>query len=126
MICLHFFDGSGYDREFIANLEKTVRDAAINGVEILSGADDICIKCPFLKNNVCSPAENADEEIMKMDRKALELLNLSAGSRTRWDEIEHMLHHVFPEWQRRYCSDCEWMSTCEKNTSFQKMSNFEV
>jgi hypothetical protein len=121
LICLHFFDGSGYDREFIANLEKTIRDADDKEVEILSGADDICIKCPYLKNAACTTTENADEDIMEMDRRALELLSLSVGNRMRWGKIEQRLRHAFPEWYIRYCSDCEWINTCEKNTLFRKM-----
>ncbi len=122
LICLHFYDGSGYSREFIANLERTISDTEDKDVEILSGADDICIQCPYLENTACTYTENANEDIMEMDSKALALLNLSVGNIIRWNKIEPMLHHVFPEWHRRYCRDCEWINTCEKNTLFREMT----
>ena len=121
LICLHFFDGSGYSPEFIANLETIIQAAEDKEVEILSGADDICIKCPYLENTACAYTENANEDIMEMDSRALELLNLSAGNKIRWDEIVQMLHHVFPEWYKQYCRDCEWINTCEKNRLFREM-----
>ncbi len=122
LICLHFFDGSGYNPEFIANLEKTLDAAEDGDIEVCSGADDICMACPSLENNVCNNSENSDKEIRGMDSSAIELLNLSEGSKIKWSEIRSMLHQMFPAWHKRYCLDCQWRHTCQKLSIFNELS----
>jgi len=120
LICLHFFDGSGYSPEFIANLKTVLNDADKRRVEVLYGADDICGKCPYLAGNTCTHTENADEEIRRMDNTAMELLQVSEGSILKWNEIKALLEQVFPEWHKRFCIDCEWISTCKKSPLFEQ------
>jgi hypothetical protein len=121
LICLHFFSGEGYDRIFIENLERTLHRVKSEGLEIRTGGDDVCRKCPYLKDGICRHSENVDAEIQEMDRKALTLLGLSAGDSVVWQSITNRVPDIFVDWFRAYCFDCEWLPVCEKNTCFRTL-----
>jgi hypothetical protein len=121
LICLHFFEGDGYDEAFIANLRETLNIAVREDVTVCDGADNVCTRCPYLKQDRCTQAENAEEEIRAMDAKALELLGLSSPGRVRWTDLRDMMCEIFPEWFTLYCKECCWKGSCEKNISFQQL-----
>ena len=115
LICLHFFDGEGYDDAFIKNLEATLRSAEEEDVEITSGADDVCAACLHLKEGRCMQSENVDDEISEMDAKALKLLGLSISDRISWNALQNKVPAIFPEWYSLYCIDCDWQKVCKRN-----------
>ena len=50
LVCLHFFTGEGYTKEFIDNLNRILKKAeAGEEIEVINSADDVCIKCPYFK-----------------------------------------------------------------------------
>jgi len=118
LVCLHFFNGEGYDQPFIDNLRETLDRVKEHGLEVGAGGDDICRKCPFLEDDSCQYSENADAEIREMDMKALELLRLSAGSKAAWEAISRQIPGIFPAWYGSYCIDCAWLRICGKNDFF--------
>ena len=121
LICLHFFNGEGYSEEFIRNLKNALKKMEHSPVEICSGADEICMKCPYLKDNTCHYDNNAEEDIRDMDTKALELLNLSPGSKADWNSIRDAVPGIFIQWHASYCESCDWITACGKNTLFQRL-----
>ncbi len=70
LICLNFFRGEGYSDDFIKNIYSVVGKEK---VEIVEGADDVCSRCPYLKENKCSNNEYTDEKILLQDKAALKL-----------------------------------------------------
>ena len=121
LVCLHFFDGEGYDEAFIKNLKNLLHRVEEEEITISSGADDVCKSCPYLKQSKCLYAENSDEEIIEMDTKALSLLALSHGDKVEWCALKEKIRKIFPEWFSLYCIECDWRNACEKNASFQKL-----
>lgn len=121
LICLQFFSGEGYDQTFIDNLRNTLKTLRSKKLEIVAGGDEICGKCKYLKNDSCQYSENADAEIREMDARALELLDLSPGSRVAWYSIKKSVPGIFSDWFRFYCTDCEWLQVCGKNDFFNKV-----
>ncbi|MDP2992563.1 MAG: DUF1284 domain-containing protein [Deltaproteobacteria bacterium] len=123
LICLYFFAGEGYAAEFIENLRSTLNAAKSEPIEICAGADDICGKCPYLKDGLCRYNKNAEEEIKKMDNAALRLLKLTPGTQIKWSGIEERLPEIFFEWHKSYCGDCDWKIACEKKKLFQVLKS---
>ena len=114
LICLHFFSGEGYNFEFVANLRKTLERACSGEeIEICTDADDICRKCPHLKGESCFFDKNSDNEIRKMDRKAIKLLRLSAHGRVQWLKIRDKIPGIIKQWANIYCKACGWRKACE-------------
>lgn len=121
LICLHFFHGKGYDKKFIRNLNKILTSAALEGVSISSGADDVCHVCPWLKDGRCEHGDNTDTAIREMDTKALELLDLSTGTTKGWDVIRDRVRGIFRDWYNRYCMECDWNGICEQDDFFAQL-----
>ncbi len=67
LICLHFFEGEGYDADFVENLKNIMQRTENENINVCDGPDDVCEKCPFLKDYKCQYDSNADEEIREMD-----------------------------------------------------------
>ncbi len=121
LVCLHFFTGEGYDEAFISNLRNILTRADDEDITITSGADDVCISCLHLIEGRCEYTEDADADIREMDKKALDLLNLSDPGRAGWDALRDSVRKIFPEWHSLYCSECDWRGACEKNVFFREM-----
>lgn len=118
LICLHFFRGEGYSEEFVLNLEKVLKEAE-KEVVVVSGADDVCVACPYLEDGICRYSEDSEENITELDRLAIKLLNLQHGSRLKWSDLKEKIGEVLPEWRKYACSDCDWRKVCEKVEGWQ-------
>lgn len=118
LICLHFYDGEGYDDGFIENLEGVLKRIAAEGVVAAEGPDDVCGPCPHRREELCTYSRTADREIREMDRKALALLRLSAGGKVDWARLRNTVETIFPEWYATHCYLCSWRSVCEKSDLF--------
>ncbi|MBI4691077.1 MAG: DUF1284 domain-containing protein [Nitrospirae bacterium] len=121
LICLHFFSGEGYDTPFVENLRDIMKRAKDEEIEITSDADNICVKCPYLKGHKCAYDENADEEIKEMDKTALKFLNLGTRQKITWQTVKEYIPVVFQEWHDRYCNECNWKQACKKSDFYQEM-----
>ena len=109
LICLNFFRGEGYSEEFIKNIYSVIRKEK---VEIVKGADDVCARCPYLKDNKCSSNEYTDEKIMLQDKEALELLGFSLHMIVDWRIISDKLPRIMEEWKKQFCLDCGYQKVC--------------
>lgn len=121
LICLHFFSGEGYDEVFVRNLKYVLQKAENEEIEVTDGADDVCIKCPHLKDYKCKYTEDADNEIREMDEMALGLLKFGHATGIRWQDIKGKIPEIFPQWFANYCYECDWNKVCEKNEFYQKL-----
>jgi hypothetical protein len=113
LVCLHFFKGEGYNSKFLENLEDLLGEVEKGDeVEICSGPDDICKKCPYLIRDRCLYDEDAEEEIREMDRKALRLLRLRVNGKVTWKSLRDKIPQIIHEWSKNYCEECDWKKVC--------------
>jgi hypothetical protein len=109
LICLNFFRGEGYSEEFIENIYKTIKKEEII---VAKGADDVCSKCPHLKDDKCASNEYTNEMILVQDREALRLLDLTQGMIVDWKIIASRLPGILDEWKTRFCARCGYKNVC--------------
>lgn len=121
LICLHFFSGEGYDEVFVRNLRDILQKAESEEIEVCDGADDVCVRCPYLKDYKCQYDEHADEDVRMMDAKALSLLTIDLNTKVRWQDIGEKIPAIFHRWHERYCNECDWNNVCEKNHFYQEL-----
>jgi uncharacterized protein len=121
LICLHFFSGEGYDDIFKENLRDILARAETEDIEVCEEADQVCEKCPYLKDSKCLYDEHADDEIREMDRAALKLLEVDKDATIKWQNIKKGIPGVFPQWLREYCGECDWKKVCGKNQNYQRL-----
>lgn len=120
-ICLHFFSGEGYDDIFKENLRDILARAVTEDIEVCEDADQVCEKCPYLKDSKCLYDEHADDVIRGMDRTALKLLKVDKDATIKWQNIKKDIPGVFPQWLREYCGECDWKKVCERNEFYQAL-----
>jgi hypothetical protein len=121
LVCLHFFRGEGYNEEFVENLMTVLKTAENEVIEVLHGSDDVCAKCLYLDHAGCKYTEDAEEGIGEMDRKALDLLELSQGMKVKWVEVKEKIPEIFRVWHRAYCITCSWKRACEGHDSYRRL-----
>ncbi len=122
LLCLNFFKGEGYNRNFVDNLRKVLEKAKRKEFYIAIGSDDICIACSHLKDNKCNFNNMQNEEKIKgLDTLALNLLNFKAGERIMWSYIDSKLPDVFTDWRDEACSECQWLETCSSTELWRKL-----
>lgn len=92
-------------------------------IEVCSGADDVCTRCPYLKEDKCFYERDADAEIREMDSKAMELLKLEVTMKVIWKDIKAKIPGILSQWATDYCKQCDWRTVCEAN--FSITSGFE-
>jgi len=109
LICLNFFRGEGYSEEFIKNIYAVIGKEK---VEIVNGADDVCAKCPYLKDDICSSTEYTNEKILIQDKEALKLLGYHAGDIVDWHIISGLIPSILIEWKAKFCKDCGYYKVC--------------
>ncbi|AGK60794.1 hypothetical protein Asulf_00783 [Archaeoglobus sulfaticallidus PM70-1] len=117
LICLHFFKGEGYTEEFVDNLKSFLENVRKQEIEIVVGADDVCIACPNLEDGICNKGE---EDIMELDLLAMNLLKVKPGDRVGWAEVESKLDEILKIWKRYACFDCEYSHVCGKDERWKQ------
>lgn len=115
LICLHFYRGEGYSPDYVEHLNKIVRRAqGGEEIEVVSGADDVCQACPYLKDSRCCHKEGADEEVHALDRAALDFHQITPGDRVLWPDLSEKVMKTSKEWFDSFCSGCDWFDLCNR------------
>jgi len=121
LICLHFFNGEGYDDTFIENLRQVMGRTETEDIEVCETADAICEKCPYVKDSKCLYDEHADDEIREMDKAALRLLGTDTYERITWQKIKQKIPEIFLLWYGGHCNECDWKQACEKDRFYREL-----
>jgi len=111
------FQGYGYDKSFVNNLYlilSRIDEESDLELELVAVCDDICVKCPNMKEGQCSREPGSDEKMKEIDRFVLEKLGIEPGSRVRVDEIIESVNDRFKNHSdiEPICGDCEWKKEC--------------
>ncbi|WP_026486431.1 DUF1284 domain-containing protein [Caldanaerobius polysaccharolyticus] len=115
LICLNFFQGEGYSGDFIDNV-KQLLDMVQKGekIKVVEGPDDVCSACPYLKGDICTHKEGADEEIKEMDDKARNHLCIESSQEVVWNEIKQKVNSISRSWFWDFCNGCDWQKVCNR------------
>ncbi|HIH43678.1 MAG TPA: DUF1284 domain-containing protein [Candidatus Methanoperedenaceae archaeon] len=109
LICLNFFRGEGYSKEFIANIRTVLKDG---NVEVVQGPDDVCAVCPYLKEGKCASDEYTNDVILFQDSVALGLLGMRPGDRAGWKTISGKVPSILARWKAQFCAGCGYKKIC--------------
>ncbi len=109
LICLNFFRGEGYSEDFIENIYSIIGKEK---VQVVTGPDEVCKKCPSLVDNKCANDDYTNEEILFQDKEALRLLGYKPGDITNWETISAKLPLVIEEWESEFCVNCRYLKVC--------------
>lgn len=114
LLCLQGFQGYGYDNSFVENMNRIndLRKNPNTAIEVVNSPDDICKKCPNLKNGLCENVEKNDE-IVSMDNEVISRLpgNKEFNSVFLFDFIKKTF--CTTESLDNICKDCRWWDKCK-------------
>lgn len=126
LLCLQGFQGYGYDDEFVENMIKIneLRKNPDTTVKVVNTSDDICKKCPNLKDNVCESNEK-NREIVSMDDEVISKLpeNEEFDSVFLFDFIKDTFNSI--ESLDNICRNCRWWEKCKFVSSYDSIDSFK-
>ena len=122
LLCLQGYQGFGYDEKFKLNLEKKLNLLKNNTTKVIltNSPDDLCKKCPNLKENICignskstDSLENNDK-IVKMDLTILQKTKLEKNREYSFKNLIKIVNKVFSKRKdlKNICKDCTWTNEC--------------
>ena len=116
ILCMQGFQGYGYSRNFIDNMSNVIVEIESDpelSVEVIEGADAICVACLHNKEGSCLRTERADEKARKRDSQVLEKLGLKNGDRIRAKDIFQLTQtRLRCSDIQQICGDCDWKLAC--------------
>ena len=110
-LCLCFFRGKGYSKEFVENMTRIQGALAENPLIRLAGnTDAICAACPNNQAGCCRTAE----KVARYDREVLRRCGLFQGDVISFRELDKQIRQgILDEGQREaVCGDCQWSALC--------------
>jgi len=115
LVCLHFFAGEGYSSKFVDNLRHLLQSVGRGGeITVVEEADDVCRACPHLVENCCAHKPDSEQEVRRMDEKALEYLAVKPGDRVKWQDLRSKVISAPTDWLLSFCKDCDWGQLCRR------------
>ena len=111
-ICIQFFEGKGYDEDFVKNMSEIIACLEKNDppVELTAGCDDICAFCP---NNVDGDCQTA-EKVSGIDNRCMNEAGLKTEPYADWYVIRDSVKKNIIDSGRlaEICKDCCWIEIC--------------
>ena len=109
-MCLAFFQGKGYNGDFVENMGQ-MKDILEDNprIRLMDGPDDICAACPNRLTESCA------EKASRYDREVLRRCGLSVGDTLPYLAFsENVIRTILRPGQRaEICGDCQWSGLCQ-------------
>lgn len=113
LLCLKGFQGYGYDENFTLNMADVNSKRKLKKTTVLltNTPDDICRKCPNLKDGLCQNSKT-NEIITNMDNEVLKKLDSSKefNSVELFEKVDGIFNAE--ESVSEICCNCIWHDKC--------------
>lgn len=110
-MCLFYFAGHGYNREFTAHMSQLKAELALEtSIQLLAGTDAVCAACPNNLEGLCEKPEL----VAAYDRKVLALCGLKEGQILPYGVFAELIQeHILKKGLRKnVCGNCQWSDYC--------------
>jgi len=109
LLCIPRYYSGGYSKVFAKQHKKICMSIRANPglkIKIVKKCDDLCGKCPSMKDNVCTMKNDSNKNILQRDSKVLKLLNLKENSVHIAKEIFNLSMNKIPS-VKAVCVKCD-------------------
>jgi len=129
MLCLPRYYSGGYDKRFAKQHKKICMQIRKNPdikIKVISGKpDDLCLKCPYRKGNICIQTPEMQKWVVGHDKKVLNYLKLKENSIHKARDAFNLSMNKL-ESIKKFCKTCIFNENCIKvgiNNSFRNDLN---
>ena len=113
-ICIGFFQGKGYSKEFTEHMTDTIKYLEENNPQICitSSTDEIYKACPNNINGQC----NGDEKVSAIDKRCLDAVNIKDSTIINYKDYKALIKEKILDKAIgiNICKDCQWSHICYK------------
>ena len=110
LLCLQGYKGLNYSKIQANSWSKVSQFLCKNpdsDILIVSGADDLCEKCPALISS--KKSQCIENSVNKLDKKVADIIGLVKGQTYKYSEIVKIIKNSFKKSQHEeLCSNCAW------------------
>lgn len=113
-LCLRFFRGKGYSKDFVAEMTKIhflLSECPSQKIALVCRADSVCASCPNRIDSCC----NTEQKVSGFDNLVLELCGLSENDIISWEEFSGLILNniIKSSLLQTVCADCQWFEICK-------------
>jgi hypothetical protein len=116
LMCIEGFGGHGYNAEFVANMKRVISELKNNPeVIVIDDCDDLCSKCPNMKDGICVNSKGGDLEVKRMDGLVLSKLSFKSLNKFFYNDLRKKIIDNFRTKKDLdgICSNCSWKRICK-------------
>jgi len=126
LMCIEGFRGHGYNQEFVDNMKKVIARLKENPeIIVVDFCDDLCLKCPNMRDGICVNLKGGEEEVRKMDNLILSKLSIKSSTKFFYKDIRKMILDNFKTKKdlEGICYNCSWNRICLWYKTREKLEN---
>ena len=117
LLCLQGYQGYGYSKDFVENINKVIRQVRTNPdliIEVTAQNDIICAGCPYAGKVHCEKNEDSQYTVHAMDLIILEEMNLIEGASGTLRDLTQLVNAMFRSKSTllSICGHCQWQQKC--------------
>ncbi len=113
-LCIQFFEGKGYNDEFVRGMRNIIDHLEIYDPEIIltDRCDEICSFCPNRRNGICV----TEEKVHCIDMNCLREYRLNINDVMKWKELKEIANNTIINKNKldKICGNCQWYEICSK------------
>lgn len=113
LLCMKYFKGKGYSKEFVANFYEVIKKLNDNpAIRVTNYPDIICSKCLHNADNRCIKKGPENEtKVKEKDNATIKCMGLKLNQELKFKEAKELVDSNLTE-LRMACRDCEWSGYC--------------
>ena len=113
LLCMKYFRGKGYNKEFVSNFYKVIKELKNNPiVKITNCPDIICGACHHNDNGKCiKKGPDSENKVRKKDNIIAEYLGIKLNQEIKVADASNLLNSRLDK-IKEICKDCEWKEYC--------------
>jgi len=113
ILCKKYFNGEGYNKEFVDNFKQVIEDLKSNPlIKVINSTDIICSSCPHKVNNKCiRKGPDSETKVREKDNKIIEIIGITQNQKIKAEDADNLANLKLKE-LKKTCKDCEWKQYC--------------
>jgi len=112
LLCIRYFQGKGYSKEFVDNFYKVIKELKDNpAIKVINYPDAICGSCLHNINGKCIKKADSKKKVREKDNLIIKYLGLELNQKIKALDANNLVNSKL-EKLKEICKECEWKQYC--------------